>query len=81
MLEGAVQCNTGSLSRILVSHWLSFFQDILSPHIVLLSGSLPIATFVVNGFSPKCIKVPPKVNDFEKSYCQLNPTSVLRCMP
>ena len=80
MLDGAVHSNSGNLSRRLVSHWLSFFHDRLKPQRVLLSGSEPISTFEVRGFSCRVINVPPKLNSSENSYCQLRPSIVLRCI-
>ena len=81
MCEGCVRCRKGILSSIFVSHWLSFFQLILSPQMVLLSGSAPIFTFVVSACSDRCINVPPIIKFFEKSYSQFNPNIVLRCCP
>ena len=81
MLEGAEQWMSGSLSNQSVRRWLCFFQATRMPQMVLFSGSLPIATFVVSGFSPRCMKVPPIWKFFEKSYCQSRPNIVLRCMP
>ena len=81
MDEGVVHSTNGNLSSIFVNHWLCFFQERFTPHIVLLRGSLPIATLVVKGFSPRCMSVPPTWKFLEKSYCQLNPNMVLRCMP
>ena len=77
--DGCVQWRNGILSSRLVSHWLSFFQFTLSPHKVLLSGSEPIATFVVSDCSDRCWNVPLSWKFFEKSYSQLSPTIVLRC--
>ena len=81
MLDGAVQCMSGSLSSQSVSRWLCFFHEMFTPHIVLLSGSLPMVTFVVSGFSPRCMNVPPIWKSLEKSYSHVMPKSVLRCMP
>ena len=68
MVDGAVQLRKGILLRMSVSHWLSFFHDMLSPQMVLLSGSLPMATLVVRGFSPRCMNVPPTWKSLVKSY-------------
>ncbi|EJW94725.1 hypothetical protein EVA_17164 [gut metagenome] len=40
-----------------------------------------MATFVVKGFSPRCMKVPPNWKSLEKSYWKLRPNMVLRCIP
>ena len=58
---GCVHCMSGSLSKILVSHWLSFFQLRCTPQSVFFNGSLPMLTFVVRGCSFRYISVPPKV--------------------
>ena len=63
---------------MLVSHWLSCFQLMLSPQRVLFSGSEPIDTFVVSACSDKCWIVPLIWKFFEKSYCQFSPKNVLR---
>ena len=47
---------------------------------VLLSGSLPIATLVVSACSLRCCSVPPSWKFLEKSYCQFMPNIVLRCI-
>ena len=65
MLEGAVQLMSGRRSSRLVSHWLCFFHDRLKPHIRLLSGSAPISTLEVSGFSVSDINVPPKFSSSE----------------
>ena len=64
---------------MLVTHWLSFFQFMLTPHNVLLSGSLPMFTFVVRACSERCCMVPDIWKFFEKSYSQFIPNMVLRC--
>ena len=66
---------------IAVSQWLSCFQFILSPQMVLLNGSAPIVTFEVRACSWRCISVPPIWKFFENSYSQFTPTIVLRCTP
>ncbi|CDA44377.1 uncharacterized protein BN693_01767 [Prevotella sp. CAG:5226] len=81
MLDGVVQCMNGNLLSQSVRRWLCFFHDRLSPHNVLLSGSAPIETFVVMGFSPRCMKVPPNWKSLLKSYSKFMPNMVLRCMP
>ena len=52
----------------------------LRPHSVFFSGSSPIDTLLVSGFSFKYIRVPPSLKSFEKSYAQFMPNIVLRCM-
>ena len=64
-----------------VSHWLSVFQLMLAPHRVFFSGSEPMETFDVRACSDRCCSVPPICRFFEKSYSQLKPNIVLRCMP
>ena len=80
MDDGTVQLMNGSLSIMFVSHWLSFFQFRLNPHRKLFSGSEPISTFDVSGFSESESSVPPNLKSSEKSYAQLSPSTVLRCM-
>ena len=79
--EGCVQCSKGNLSSIRVSHWLSVFQLMFSPHSVFFKGSEPIVTFDVSACSLKCCSVPPIWKSFEKSYSQLKPNIRLRCIP
>ena len=79
--DGCVQCSSGMALSIFVSHWLSCFQLTLSPHSVFFSGSAPIATFDVSVCSVRCCSVPPIWKFFEKSYSQLKPSIVLRCIP
>ena len=81
MCEGSFTWRKGILLSIAVSHWLSCFQFMLSPQMVLLSGSVPIVTFEVRACSCRCISVPPSWKFFENSYSQFTPTIVLRCMP
>ena len=76
--EGWVRWRKGSLSRILVSHWLSFFQFTLRPQMVLFSGSLPMLTFEVRACSERCISVPLNRKFLLKSYSQFTPNIVLR---
>ena len=64
-----------------VSHWLSVFQLMFTPHSVFFSGSEPIVTFDVRACSDRCCSVPPICRFFEKSYSQLKPNIRLRCMP
>jgi len=63
---------------MLVSHWLSCFQLRLTPHNVLLSGSLPIDTLVVSDCSERCCSVPESCRFLEKSYSQFMPNIVFR---
>ena len=79
--DGWVQCSSGSLSSMRVSHWLSVFQFMFSPHKVFFSGSEPMVTFDVSVCSLRCCSVPPIWKFLVKSYSQLKPTIVLRCMP
>lgn len=65
----------------MVSHWLSFFQLMLSPQRMLLSGSEPMVTFDVSGCSCSRWNVPPMKKSLVKSYSQLSPNMVLRSMP
>ena len=76
--EGMVMLINGILSIRSVSHWLFCFHDRLSPIMVLLKGSLPIATLDVSDCSVRCINVPPKIKFLLKSYCQFKPSMVLR---
>ena len=78
--DGSVQLMSGSMSMTFVSHWLCFFHDRFKPQRKLLSGSDPISTFVVSGFSDSDMSVPPSFRSSEKSYFQLSPNTVLRCM-
>ncbi|CDD05929.1 unknown [Prevotella sp. CAG:592] len=77
--DGWVQWRNGILSSTLVSHWLSFFQLMLRPQRVLLSGSDPIDTFVVSACSDRCWKVPLSWKFLVKSYSQFSPSIVFRC--
>ena len=81
MLDGWVRCNNGNLSRMLVSHWLSFFQLRFTPQMVLLSGSAPIATFVVRACSERCLNVPLIWKFLLKSYSQFMPNMVFLDCP
>ena len=81
MCDGCVRWSNGSLSSILVSHWLSRFQLTLMPQRVLLSGSAPIATLFVSDCSERCCMVPDSWKFLEMSYSQFIPNIVLRCMP
>ena len=76
MEEGCVRCSNGILSSMLVSHWLSFFQFMLSPQMVLLSGSEPMFTLLVSGCSERCWNVPESWKFFDMSYSQLRPNIV-----
>ena len=67
MLEGCVTLRPGSRSSMLVSHWLSRFHAILSPHRVFFKGSSPIDTLLVRGFSLRYMRVPPSWKFLEKS--------------
>ena len=58
---GWLQETRGSLSTMLVSHWLSRFQLMCAPHRVFFRGSLPMFTLVVRGCSFRNISVPPMV--------------------
>ena len=78
IFEGCVRCRNGSLSSILVSHWLSFFQFMFTPHSVLFSGSEPIFTLVVRACSDRCCNVPLIWKFLEKLYSQFMPNIVLR---
>ena len=79
--EGCVRCKNGILSSMFVSHWLSFFQFMFTPHRVLFRGSLPMFTLVVSACSDRCCTVPDSWKFFEKSYSQFMPNMVLRCWP
>ena len=78
--DGSVQLISGNRSIMFVSHWLCFFHERLKPQRKLLRGSEPMSTFVVNGFSESDMRVPPNLRSSEKSYFQLRPSTVLRCM-
>ena len=78
--EGSVQLMSGNLSMMFVSHWLCFFHERLKPHKKFCKGSEPMSTFDVSGFSESDISVPPNLKSSEKSYFQLSPRTVLRCM-
>ena len=80
MLEGLVAFTNGILSMILVMAWLSWFQFRFRPYMVLTSGSSPMVTLLVSGFSFRCMNVPPIWKLGLKSYIQLSPAMVLRCM-
>ena len=79
--EGCVQWSRGILLSMRVSHWLSVFQLMFAPQRVFFSGSEPMTTFDVSACSLRCCSVPPIWKSFEKSYSQLKPIIVLRCMP
>ena len=79
--DGCVRWRKGSLSSMLVSHWLSFFQLRLRPQSMLLSGSEPMVTFDVSGCSWRRWNVPPMKKSLVKSYSKLMPNIVLRVMP
>ena len=76
--DGADVCTNGSLSIMLVSHWLSFLYDTLKPTTELLSGSSLMLTFVVSGFSLMCCSVPPIMKSLLNVYSQFMPSIVLR---
>ena len=63
--DGSVQLMNGSLSIMLVSHWLCFFQLRLNPHRKFCKGSEPMSTFDVSGFSDSDSNVPPNMKSSE----------------
>ena len=79
-VEGAVALIHGTLFTSCVSHCKSVFQLAFTPQIVLANGSLPVFTFVVNGFSRKCMIVPPIVRSLLNSYSKCAPNNDFLCI-
>ena len=79
-VDGAVASIHGTLFTSKVNHCNSVFQLVLIPQIVFANGSLPVFTLVVNGFSRKCMMVPPTVKSLLNSYSKCAPNNDLRCM-